>query len=96
MVKTGRVSISRVGVWSLAKVEGLLFTLLGILQSILLSFSDVTLNSTNLGAVAGFNLFGIFGFPIFYGLIGFISGGATAMIYNFVVKIIGGIELELE
>lgn len=96
MTKTGRVSISRVGVWSLAKVEGLLFVLLGVLQSILLSFSDININSTNLGAVAGFNLFGIFGFPIFYGLIGFLSGGATAIVYNLVVKLIGGIELELE
>ena len=96
MAKIGHVKISRVGVWSLAKVEGILFVLLGILQAILLSFSDVNIDSTNLGAVAGFNLLGIVGFPIFYGLIGFISGGLTALIYNFVVKIIGGIELELE
>ena len=96
MAKTGRVCISRVGVWSLAKVEGILFVLLGILQAVLLSFSDINISSTNLGAVAGFNLFGVIGFPIFYGLIGFISGGATAIIYNLVVKIIGGIELELE
>lgn len=96
MGKTSFVHISRVGVWSLAKVQGLLFALLGLFLSILLSFSNVNLNSTNLVAVAGFNLFGIFGFPIFYGLLGFITGAVTAVIYNLVVKFIGGIELELE
>ena len=96
MAKTSLVHISKVGVWSLAKVQGILFALLGFSLSVLLSFSNVNLSSTNLAAVAGFNLFGIFGFPIFYGLLGFITGAVTAIIYNFVVKFIGGIELELE
>lgn len=96
MAKTGRVQISRVGVWSLAKVEAILMVLLGVFQSIILSFTGVSLDGTNLAAITGFKLFGIFGFPIFYGLIGFLSGGVTAMIYNLIVKLIGGIELELE
>ena len=96
MAKTSFVHVSRVGVWSLAKVQGILFAILGFSLSVLLSLSNVNLSSTNLAAVAGFNLFGIFGFPIFYGLLGFVTGAVTAVIYNLVVKFIGGIELELE
>ncbi len=96
MAKIGHVKISRVGVWSLAKIEAILLALLGIFQSILLSFTGISLDGTNLATIAGFNLFGIIGFPILYGLVGFISGGLTAIIYNLIVKLIGGIELELE
>lgn len=96
MTKTGRVKISRVGVWSLAKVEAILMVLLGLLQAILLAFTGTSLDGTNLQAIAGFKFFGLIGFPIFYGLLGFISGAATALVYNFIVKLIGGIELELE
>ncbi len=37
----------------------------------------------------------IFFYPVFYGLIGFIVGGCSALFYNFICKFIGGLELEL-
>lgn len=40
-------------------------------------------------------LFLIFLFPVFYGLIGFIVGGCSALFYNFISKFVGGLELEL-
>ena len=96
MAKTGRVQISRVGVWSLAKVEGILLALFGLIQAIALSFFGVTNSMMGMMGVSGFATFGLVGFPILYGLVGFLSGAATAIIYNFIVKLIGGIELELE
>ena len=34
--------------------------------------------------------------PLVYGLIGFVIGGVIALLYNFIVKYVGGVEVELK
>jgi hypothetical protein len=67
-------------------------------------FSLFSLVGGAMGAMAGEQgawamLFGVGAIiiaPIFYGIIGFISGGLMAWIYNIAAGVMGGVELELE
>jgi hypothetical protein len=34
--------------------------------------------------------------PIFYGIIGFVGGLISALLYNLIARLVGGIELEVE
>jgi hypothetical protein len=34
--------------------------------------------------------------PIFYGILGFVLGLITALLYNLVARLVGGIQIELE
>jgi hypothetical protein len=52
----------------------------------------------NEGAFAGlmFGVGSIITLPIFYGVLGLISGIITALIYNVVTGFIGGLEIEVD
>jgi len=44
----------------------------------------------------GLGAFGIILLPIYYAIIGFIGGYIGAWIYNYVVKFVGGVKIELK
>ena len=48
------------------------------------------------GFIVGFGFALIFIAPLFYGLMGFITGLIGAFVYNLIAKKIGGIEVEVE
>jgi hypothetical protein len=93
--------IKRVGVWSVAKVSGVLYALLGFVIGIFISLISLMTSSLVSESASESNPFGaLFGvgavilLPLFYGFIGFISGAISTWLYNLIVGFIGGIEIE--
>jgi hypothetical protein len=91
--------IKSVGVMSVAKITGLIEACLGLL------FAPFFLLIGALGALAGQHrtpFAGMFGImfallmPVFYGIIGFVTGAIGGLLYNLFAKLVGGFELELE
>ncbi len=96
------MTLRRIDPLSLAKVFGLLYTLLGLLAGAAISlFAIAGALSTIQSDSAGFMGF-VFGagaiviVPLFYGALGFVGGFITAIFYNLVAKLAGGVVLELE
>jgi hypothetical protein len=103
--------VRRVGIFSVAKIEGLLMFVVGLFigviyglifiifgAAIMASMPQRSGGDQALGA-AGPIVIGIImmiAFPIFYGIMGFIGGAIGAVIYNIAAGIVGGIKLELE
>lgn len=89
---------------SCAKVSGLVYALVGLLMGGL--FALISLAGAGFGAMmsdAGatwmstfFGVGALVAFPLFYGVMGFIGGLITALIYNGAAHVAGGIEVELE
>ncbi len=95
-------TIRRFGVFSVGKMMGLTYALLGLLIGAFFSLFAIMGSAISMGDDASAGMAGmIFGagaiiiIPLFYGCIGFIGGVLTAAIYNIVAGIGGGVELEL-
>jgi hypothetical protein len=96
--------IRRVNPLSVAKVAGVLYALMGLLIGGMLSLFFMAVgNGANLsdrpgGAFLGM-LFGagaIVVFPIGYGILGAIIAGISALLYNVVAGMIGGVEIDVD
>ncbi|MCK4883957.1 MAG: hypothetical protein KAS30_03745 [Candidatus Diapherotrites archaeon] len=99
--------INKIEVMSLAKIYGatigFLVLILGVVGTLLVAvFGSAIAPMIGLDAGAGFVGIVISGLimtilaAIFYSIIGFISGAVGALLYNFVAKKVGPIEIELE
>lgn len=98
--KTGTKRIlKRVAPLQLGKVLGVLYGAMGILLvPIFLIFSVIgsQMPAQQRVAMMGFGVgFAILA-PVFYGVMGFVTGALGALIYNLVAKWIGGIEVEVD
>lgn len=91
--------VKSVGVLSVAKIMGLVQACLGLI------FAPFFLLIGLLGSMVGqqktpfAGMFGVFlalCMPIFYGVIGFLTGAIGALLYNLFAKLVGGFELELD
>lgn len=91
--------IKSVGVFSVARILGLMYACLGLIFAPLLLLIGVV------AAAAGQRnnpLAGIFSvgiallLPVFYGVIGFVAGLIGALLYNLFARWVGGFELEIE
>ena len=91
--------VKSVGVMSVAKVMGMIYGCMGLI------FAPMFLLIGAIGSFAGQSnspfagLFGVVGailMPIFYGVMGFITGALGALLYNLFAKWVGGFELELQ
>jgi len=69
---------------------GLIFSLFIVAFGALISSLSGGLFPINIG------IWSIVLFPIGNGVLGFIGGAISALIYNLIAKIVGGIEIELE
>src|SRR5262245_58524154 len=95
-------SVRRVDPFSVMKVCGVLYALLGLFIGMIFSlFSMVGLlaasGSSDAPAIFGF-LFGAAAIvlaPVFYGILGAIGGLIMAALYNVIAKFTGGIQVEL-
>jgi hypothetical protein len=98
--------VRRIGVLSLAKIQGTLYALLGLIIGAFVSLFAIV-GGAILGSMSssGSTAFGfpgsmLFGagaiilFPIMYGVIGFIAGLIIGGLYNLVAGMVGGVELE--
>jgi len=87
---------------SLAKISGLLYALMGLIGGAFISlFSLAGAASSNFGSSwmtfgPAFGVAAIILLPLLYGAMGFIGGLIGAAVYNALVGVTGGIELEVE
>lgn len=97
--------LKSVGVMSCGKMGGTLYGLLGLLMGgifALVSTLGLALGqgSSSSGAPAWIGAFfgvgSVILFPILYGIMGFIGGLITAVLYNLLAGFVGGIEMELQ
>ncbi len=103
------MTIRRFGVLSVAKIYGLLCFILGLIIGVIYGLFLILFGAAMSAMAPGGNealaggvstvVLGIFmmiGFPIMYGLMGFIAGAISAVIYNIAAGMIGGIKFDLE
>lgn len=91
--------VKRVGVFSVGKVMGVLYAIVGLILGGVISLS-VLLGAAASGSHEGIPA-AIFGagaiviIPLLYGSLGLIGGIIMAALYNLVASIIGGVEVEI-
>ena len=96
--------LKRVGVLSCGKFMGLLYAGIGLIAGGIFALASLVGEVAGLTADArGGAIFALFFgvgavifLPVFYGVMGFISGVVSAFLYNLVAGWIGGIECEFE
>ncbi|MGH9880263.1 MAG: hypothetical protein ACRD6N_02415 [Pyrinomonadaceae bacterium] len=103
------MTIRRFSVFSVAKMQGLLMfvigLLIGVLYGLVFMFFGVAIAALaprgdnqamgGVGSVVG-GLIIMIAFPLFYGLLGFIGGAIGALIYNVAAGVVGGVRFDLE
>jgi hypothetical protein len=101
--------VRRIGVLSLAKIQGLLMFVFGLIIGVIYglifmifgaAMSSLTRGGDNqmMGGVSSivFGVIMMVTIPIFYGILGFVGGAIGGLIYNIAAGIVGGVKLELE
>jgi len=97
--------LKRVGVWSAARIAGVINAAFGLLIGLCLALVslasaglDSAMQSRDLPAVfpAIFGVGAIILFPILYGVMGLIAGALSAALYNLFSGMVGGVELDLQ
>jgi hypothetical protein len=100
--------LRRIGVWSAAKLNGVLYACIGLVIGLVVSLASMlgALAGSQLSADSGFGGFGvpamfigvgaIVVLPVLYGVLGMIGGAIGAGVYNLAAGVFGGIELELQ
>ncbi len=96
--------LKRVGVLSCGKIMGLLYAGIGLIAGGIFALGSLVGGVAGLAADDGggavfalfFGVGAVIFLPVFYGVMGFISGVVSAFLYNLVAGWIGGIELEFE
>ena len=103
------MKIRRFGVLSVAKIYGLLTFIFGLIFGVLYGLFFMIFGAamtaaapTTEAATAGgistvvIGLAIMIGLPVTYGLMGFIMGAISALVYNSLAGVVGGIKFELE
>ena len=94
--------IRRVGVWSVARMYGMLSAVAGLFGGLLFACialvgSGFAPRNEGMPAFAGalFGVGAIFILPIFYGVLGLLVGAIGGAIYNVFAGMVGGIEIDV-
>jgi hypothetical protein len=91
--------LKSIGVFSLGKVWGFFYALIGLIVGALFTlYALASAGSGRPGIREGEVILGmgaVIIFPIVYGLIGLIAGIISAALYNVVAATVGGVEFEL-
>ena len=103
------MEVKSIGALSLGKVAGVVYAALGLIFGLIFAFFAVVFSLVPLLAnsgspeASGFLVGGLFFavlyvviLPILYGVFGFLLGLISALLYNLVARLIGGVEIELE
>jgi hypothetical protein len=101
-----KMIVKRFGVFSAAKLYAVIMAAIGLIIGIPLGLIMMVVGAAVMsmgrdgaaggGVGIGMGLFYMIGLPIMYGVIGFIFGALSALVYNVAAGILGGLELELE
>jgi hypothetical protein len=96
------MTIKRFGVWSVAKMYGILSFIFGLIIGVIFGAAMASLapegEARAMGGASSIIMGVVFmiAMPVFYGLIGLIAGAIGAVVYNLLAGIIGGVKFELE
>lgn len=97
--------LTRVGVWSAAKIAGVLYAAMGLILGSI--FALISVLGAGMASVmetsdappawfgAVFGIGAIVLFPIFYGVMGVVTGAISAALYNVFAGVVGGLQLEM-
>lgn len=97
--------LKRIEPISCAKIYGVVCVLIGLLAGIIVAgiawameqvFTGMGEEAYPVGLGYLFGAGAIISYPIFYGIFGFVAGFLSAVVYNWIAGLIGGIELEFE
>ncbi|MGA7216662.1 MAG: hypothetical protein WBX38_00010 [Candidatus Sulfotelmatobacter sp.] len=91
--------VKSVGVLSVAKILGLVQACIGLIFAPFFLFIGVLTSALGQQKSPFAGMFGVFFalfMPVFYGIIGFVTGAIGAFLYNLFARWVGGLELELE
>jgi len=103
------MTIKRVGVLSVAKLQGLLMAIIGLIIGVIYGLVFMIFGAAmasfapqgegqaigGVGSVV-IGLILMIAIPIFYGGMGFVGGAIGGLIYNAAARFVGGIRIELE
>ncbi len=81
---------------TLARLLGIMYFIFGALLSIIFGIIAITPGQGTEEFSSTDALFFVIAIPVFYGILGWAGGYATAWLYNIITKRFGGIEFELE
>ena len=100
MEKSKKMVLNSIDPMSLAKVLAVMGVIWGLLITVL-ALLGVAITSYMGRLYQGFGMMGLGTYeiillPILYGIVGFISGYVGAWLYNYVVKFVGGVKVELK
>src|SRR5262245_7168896 len=98
--------LNKVGVGSAAKISGAMYAVIGLIfGGIFAIFALVGAGFAGMAAEQGeaipafmgplFGVGAIVLFPLFYGVMGLVTGAIGAAIYNLLARTVGGLEIEL-
>ncbi len=93
--------LKSIGVFSLAKMLGTLYAVIGFLIGLLFALLSVLgagIADSGGGGALGlvFGVGAVIILPVFYGVAGFVGGALMSALYNLVAGMAGGVELNLE
>jgi len=103
-----KLRIRKFGVFSLAKICGLMLLVISLLISIPYGLIVIIYSLFGAGMIGGdaavalggggivLGIAIMIGLPIFYGVIGFVGGAIAALVYNVFSGMVGGVEIEVE
>ena len=103
-----KLRIRKLGVLSVGKIYAVMMLIIALIFSIPYGLFIIVLalgGASNMGGDNALALGGggvaigimvMIGFPIIYGIFGFICGIIGALIYNILAGIVGGVEIEVE
>ena len=90
--------LKRLGVLFSAKLLAILMAFMGLIAGILYSFGgffyELFTGTLNSGTVLAFGA--LIGMPGTFAIFGFVAGAVGAVLYNFVARRLGGIELDIQ
>lgn len=103
-----KLRIRKLGILSVAKIYAVMMLVMSLLISIPYGLIIIVYSLFGAGLVGGdaalaiggggvvIGILVMIGLPILYGIIGFIGGAISALVYNLFAGIVGGIEIEVE
>jgi hypothetical protein len=99
--------IRRLGVWSVARLYGAILAVMGLLIGACFALAATiggmagAMRNSDSGFASGawgalFGVGAIIILPLFYGVLGVVTGAIAAALYNLFAGMLGGIEIEMD
>ena len=103
-----KLRIRKLGVLSFAKMQGLVGLVIGLIIGVIYGLIIIAYSLLGASMISGdsrlavggggvvIGIIAMIGFPIMYGILGFVGGAIGALLYNLFAKVVGGVEIEVQ